>query len=243
MSALETLAVIGVIGYIIFRQVQGEPLRGKRAVLLPAILTVIGFSDLRGNGGHLQPADVTCLVVGVLGSAAIGLGFGVMTRLESRDGCLWAQLPLRGLWLWGAMAAWRVAMIATAAAVHAHVAASSSTLLLTLGVNRLAQAAVIVPRAMAAGVPFAPEQDGKTFMASAFERGRGASQRDVPPVSEAFAQWRSARSDDAQRSEAPAPASASVSAPAPGPASRRAAGRESRMSRRETRIRRAGRGY
>ena len=173
MSALEILAVVGVIGFIVFRQVRGEALRGKRAVLLPAILTVIGFSDLRGNGGaHLQPADVTCLIVGTAGSAAIGLAFGAITRLESRGGYLWAQLPIRGLWLWGAMVAWRVVVLVMAHATHAHVAASSSTLLLSLGVNRLAQAAVIMPRAMAAGVPFAPEKDGKVFMAGAFDRAR-----------------------------------------------------------------------
>ena len=50
----------------------------------------------------------------------------------------------------------------------------TTPLLFTLGLNRLAQAAVIVPRAMAAGMPFAPEKDGKVFMADAFNRGRGS---------------------------------------------------------------------
>ena len=173
MSAIEILAVLGMIGYIIFRQVQGEPLRGKRAVLLPAILTVIGFTELHGsNGAHLQPADIAALVIGTAGSAAIGLAFGAVMRLENRGGYLWAQLPVRGLWLWGAMVGWRVAAFAVADLMHAHVAASSATLLFSLGVNRLAQAAVIVPRAMAMGVPFAPEKDGKTFMAGAFDHGR-----------------------------------------------------------------------
>ena len=175
MSAIEILAVIGIIGYIIFRQVQGEPLRGKRAVLLPAILTVIGFINLHGNGGaHLTSADIGCLVVGVAGSAAIGLAFGAIMRLEGRGGYLWAQLPMRGLWLWAALVAWRVVVIFIATGMHAHVAASASTLLLSLGVNRLAQAAVIVPRAMTMGVPFAPEKDGKVFMGDTFAREFGA---------------------------------------------------------------------
>jgi hypothetical protein len=175
MSAIEILAVIGIIGYVIFRQVQGEPLRGKRAVLLPAVLTVIGFLNLRSGGGaHLASADITCLVVGIAGSAAIGLAFGAIMRLDSRGGYLWAQLPLRGLWLWGAMVAWRVVVILLATGLHAHIAASAATLLLSLGVNRLAQAVVIVPRAMAMGVPFAPEKDGKVFMAGMFDRGSDA---------------------------------------------------------------------
>jgi hypothetical protein len=171
MSAIEILAVIGVIGYIIYRQIQGEPLRGKRAVVLPAILTVVGYLNLRGGGGtHLTHADIGCLVAGVAGSAAIGLAFGAITRLESRGGYLWSQLPKRGLWLWAALVAWRVAIIVLATGMHAHIAASGATLLLSLGVNRLAAAAVIVPRAMAMGVPFAPEKDGKVFMEDTFNR-------------------------------------------------------------------------
>jgi hypothetical protein len=176
MSAIEILAVVGVIGFIIFRQVQGEPLHGKRAVLLPAILTVVGFTDLHAsNGARLQAADVTCVVIGCVGCAVIGLAFGAVTRLESRGGYLWAQLPVWGLSLWAALFCWRAIAFVLADAMHAHVAASSSTLLFSLGVNRLAQAAVIVPRAMAMGVPFAPEKDGSTFLAGLFERGGNQS--------------------------------------------------------------------
>lgn len=172
MSGIEILAVIGIIGFVIFKQVRGEALHGKRAVLLPAILTVIGYSDLHGtNGAHLSHADLVCLAIGVAGSAVIGLAFGAITRLQERGGYLWAQLPVYGLWLWAAMFAWRGVAFLLANSMHAHIAASSSTLLFSLGVNRLAQAAVIVPRAMAMGVPFAPEKDGKVFMAGAFERG------------------------------------------------------------------------
>jgi hypothetical protein len=171
MSAIEILAVIGIIGYVIFRQVQGEALRGRRTVLLPAVLTVIGFMNL--HGAHLGATDVGCLIVGLAGSAVVGLAFGAVTRLESRGGYLWAQLPLAGLWLWAAMIAWRVLVMLAATGLHAHVAASAATLLLSLGVNRLAQAGVIAVRAMAMGVPFAPEKDGKAFMAGQFSRGLG----------------------------------------------------------------------
>ena len=173
MSALEVLAVIGIIGYIIVRQVQGEPLRGKRAVLLPVILTVVGFLNLRSGGTHLTGADIACLVIGAAGSAAIGLAFGAVTRLRDRGGYLWAQLPLWGLWLWAALIAWRVLMTVVATGMHAHVAASTATLLVSLGINRVAQAAVIVPRAMAMGVPFAPEKDGRSFMSGTITRGAG----------------------------------------------------------------------
>ena len=174
MSGLEVLAVIGIIGFIIYQQLSGQALRGKRVVLLPVILTVIGFTDLHGTGKqHLQTADIICLTIGAAGSIAVGLGFGAITKLESRNGALWARMPVRGLWLWAALIGWRVVIMVLATSMHAHVAASTTTLLFTLGLNRLAQAAVIMPRAMAAGIPFAPEKDGKTFLASAFDRGNG----------------------------------------------------------------------
>ena len=94
MSALEILAVIGIIGFVIYQQLAGQLLRGKRVVVLPAVVTVIGFYDLRGH--HLGPADIAWLTVGAVGSVLIGLAFGLIMRLESRDGVLWGKMPLRG---------------------------------------------------------------------------------------------------------------------------------------------------
>jgi hypothetical protein len=166
VSWLEILAVIAVIGFVIYQQMAGQVLQGRRLVVLPAVLTIIGFVDLHG-AKHLRTADIVWLTVGAIGSLLIGLAFGAITRLESRNGVLWAKMPLRGLWLWVGLIAWRVLIMVLAARTGAHVAASATPLLFTLGLNRLGQAAVIVPRAMMAGIPFAPEKDGSTFMSGA----------------------------------------------------------------------------
>ena len=147
MSWLEVLAVIGIVGFVIYQQIAGQKLQGKRLVVLPVVLTIIGFADLHG-AKHLHPADYVWLAVGAIGSLLIGLALGAITRIGSRDGVLWAKLPLRGLWLWAGLVAWRVLIMALAARTGAHVAASATPLLFTLGLNRLGQAAVIVPRAM-----------------------------------------------------------------------------------------------
>jgi hypothetical protein len=175
VSWLEILAVIGIIGFVIYQQLAGQLLRGKRVVLLPAVVTVIGFLNLRGH--HLGSADIAWLTIGALGSLLIGLAFGLIYRLESRDGVLWGKMPARGLWLWVALVAWRVLIMVLAARTGAHFAASTAPLLFTLGLNRLGQAAVIAPRAMLAGIPFAPEKNGRTFLAGAFggdDRGNSA---------------------------------------------------------------------
>jgi hypothetical protein len=166
VSWLEVLVVIGIIGFVIYQQVAGQPLQGRRVVVLPAVVTVIGFLDLRGH--HMGAADIAWLTAGAAGSLLIGLAFGLITRLESRDGVLWGKMPLRGLWLWVALAAWRVLIMVLAARTGAHVTASATPLLFTLGLNRLGTAAVIVLRAMRAGIPFAPEKDGSTFLRGGF---------------------------------------------------------------------------
>jgi len=162
MSWLEILAVIAVIGFVIYQQVAGQAVQGRRLILLPAVLTVVGFVSLH-DAKHLGTVDVVWLTVGAVGSLLIGLAFGAVTRLQERNGALWSQLPLRGLWLWAALIAWRGLVMLLAAKSGAHVAASATPLLFTLGLNRLGQAAVIYLRAMAAGIPFAPEKDGRVF--------------------------------------------------------------------------------
>jgi hypothetical protein len=166
VSWLEILVVIGVIGFVIYQQLAGQLLRGKRLIVLPAVLTVIGFLNLRGH--HLGSADIAWLAVGAAGSLLIGVAFGLITRLESRDGVLWGKMPPRGLWLWVALVAWRVVIMVLAHQTGAHIAASTTPLLFTLGLNRVGQAAVIASRAMLSGIPFAPEKDGRTFLGGTF---------------------------------------------------------------------------
>jgi hypothetical protein len=158
---LEIVAGVAVVAYVIGRQLVGEPLRGKRVVILPVILTVIGITDLSGDKDPVRPVDLAFLILGAVVVAGIGLALGRITRLESRNGALWGQLPARGLWLWLLLIGSRVLIMAIAHGADAKVAASTSSILLMLGINRLAQAAVIVPRAMSAGTPFAPEKDGR----------------------------------------------------------------------------------
>jgi hypothetical protein len=168
MSVLEFVAIVAIVGYVIGRQLLGEHLRGKRLIMLPVLLSVIGGTELFGHGHHLRTADISLIVVGAIVAAAIGIGQGSMMRLQARDGTLWGQMPRRSLWLWLALLLSRVVLIVVASQVGAHVAASTAPILLTLGINRLAQAAVVAPRALAAGIPFTPEKHGSTFLAQVF---------------------------------------------------------------------------
>ena len=161
---IDIVAGVAIVAYVIGRQLAGEPLRGRRVVVLPIVLTVVGVIELSGSKQHIGPADVACLIVGAVVVAAIGVAQASILRLEARDGFLWGQLPIKGLWLWALLIASRLVMTLVADAVDAKVAAATSTILLMLGVNRLAQAGIILPRAMSTGTPFAPEKDGRSLL-------------------------------------------------------------------------------
>jgi hypothetical protein len=163
-EVIRVLVVIAVIGYVIGRQLMGEPLRGKRVVLLPVILAVAGAVDLDKHGRHVEPADVVFLVISGLIAVTIGLLQGRMIRLESRNGALWGQMPVRGLWLWALLVGSRLTMTVIALAVGAKVAGSSAPIIMLLGINRLGQAAIVMRHALATGIPFAPEKDGRSFL-------------------------------------------------------------------------------
>jgi hypothetical protein len=197
MSAVDIVAVIAIVGYVIGRQLLGEQLRGKRLLLLPAILVVYGATELIGHGHHPSPTDIALIVAGAVVAAGIGVAQGSMMRLSARNGTLWGQMPRRSLWLWFALVLSRVVLIVVASGLEAHMAASTTPIIFTLGINRLAQAAVIAPRAMAAGIPFTPEKNGSTFLSGVFgtEGGSSATSPSTTPPSPGERtlgqQWRS----------------------------------------------------
>ncbi|MCW2994923.1 MAG: putative integral rane protein [Conexibacter sp.] len=175
MSTIITAAlVIAIVARVIHRQLAGEPLRGKRLIVLPVVLTAIGGVDLAGKGTGATTKDIILICVSAAIALGIGLGQGRAMRLERRDGALWGQLPTRALWLWGGLIGSRLVIILIAHAGGATVAAGTDSILLALGVNRLAQALVVAWRAYAAGIPFAPEDDGSTFAAGLFPPRGGA---------------------------------------------------------------------
>ncbi|WP_153811845.1 hypothetical protein [Streptomyces sp. SUK 48] len=157
-SPVEILLAVGIVVLVLLRQWRGDAVHARKLIVLPAALTVAGSLSLASAGRQPTGADTGCLVVGGLLAAVIGAGQGRAVRLEHRGGALWARMPVAGLWWWAALIASRLVMTGLAHALDAGVAASSSSVLLLLGVNRVGQALVLVPRALAAGVSLAPDR-------------------------------------------------------------------------------------
>jgi hypothetical protein len=174
MSALTIVAVIAILAYVIGRQLLGEAIRGKRLIVLPAVLTGIGLLDLTKHNVHPTGTDILLIAIGAVIAVAVGVAQGRMMRLEERDGGLWGQLPLAGLWLWALLYLSRGALIGVAHGTGAHVAAGTQPELLILGINRLGQAASIATRALTAGIALTPEKDGSQPLEGLFLNARSA---------------------------------------------------------------------
>jgi hypothetical protein len=149
---VSVLLIAGVVIAVIISQVKGVTLSGRRMLLLPAILIGYGVVNLTGMHG-VGPVDIACIAVSAAIATIIGLGQGRAMHLESRGGALWARLPLRGLWWWAALIAARIGMMAVAAVLGVKAAGSVDAVFLVLGINRLAQSAMIGLRASRAGLP------------------------------------------------------------------------------------------
>jgi hypothetical protein len=182
VSVLTIVGIIGIVAYVIARQLLGEPLRGKRLLVLPAVLFIVGIADVVSNHDHHPRAvDIVILAIGAAVAMVVGVRQGRSMRLEARRGFLWGQMPVGCLWWWGLLVASRGVLDGVGYGLGAHVATGSAAILLTLGVNRLAQAAVVAPRALAADIPFAPEKDGTSLLSGIF--GPGPMDRSGSPAS------------------------------------------------------------
>jgi len=176
VSILTIALVAAIVIYVIGSQIVGGALRGRRLIVLPVVLAVIAVSELSGRPGpHVTPAEIVLIAASTAIAAAIGVAQGASMRLESRAGALWGQMPVRTLWLWGLLIASRGIFFAIAHSSHEQLATSGGALMLGLAANRLGQALVVAARALAAGIPFASEKDGRSFLATSFGSAPAAS--------------------------------------------------------------------
>jgi hypothetical protein len=202
------LVVVAVIVFVIVSQLKGMTLSVKRTVVLPMVLSGYGLVDLSGLP-HVRPVDVACIGASAVLAAAVGAFQGAAMHLEERDGALWGRMPLRGLWLWGALVLSRALVTVLALSLGAKAASSVGSVILVLGVNRMAQAAVIAARAFAAGVPFSSGSNARTSRPRASGRQFPSPRAGYAPVAPT-GQWGYGCS--------PAPAATPSAAVADGPA-------------------------
>jgi hypothetical protein len=155
---LQIALIVAAIGYVLFSRFRGQPLRVRRAAVLPLVLAVLGGVDIAHALPHgLTGADVLFLVGGGLVAFAIGALRGTSVRIYPKDGVLW--LRYRGITVawWVASIAARFGLVAVAGSLGVSAGLSTNSILLVAGLNLLGEGVVALARGAATGVPFAQD--------------------------------------------------------------------------------------
>lgn len=155
MNLLTALVALAAIVYVLVRRFAGEPLEGRRLVVLPLVLVIVGVSQL--SGVHATPLAVAVLVVGGVVAAALGAVRGLTVQVYGRDGHLWYRYRPLTIVVWLASLLLRLGQIVAAQALGADPSVLGKGLLPILGVSLLGEALVVGKRALGTGIPFAPQ--------------------------------------------------------------------------------------
>lgn len=158
MGFLWIAVAVVAVGYVMARRLAGEPVRVKRLVVLPLGLAAWGLVNLGKVANGLSTVDVVVLVVGGLVAVLAGMVRGTTIQVFVRDGVLWQRYRPLTIAVWVALVAVRVGLGFGATAVGAHRSVLTASLLLMLGLSLLGEAAVVLPRGLALGVPFTMDQ-------------------------------------------------------------------------------------
>jgi hypothetical protein len=176
--------IIAVVGYVLVRRMMGEPAQAKRMLILPAVLSVIGLTDVSGQ--LKSPVAVLFLVGSVAISVVLGMLRGASVRITERDGLAFVRYTWVTLVLWVINLAVKFGANLVFGAVDAKDAASvSNGLLLTLGLGILAEGLIVLTRSMRQGhqIVWTERQDGGLRQGSAL-LGNPGNRAEAQPVAE-----------------------------------------------------------
>jgi hypothetical protein len=169
---VQVVLILAAVCYVMVRRMRGEPAQGKRLLLLPAVLVVLGLSDMPGdvNGA------VSVLFLVATGAISVVLGGlrGVSVRVSERDGVAFVNYTGVTVALWVVNLVVKFGANAVLAVLDGHdVAAVSNSLFLTLGAGMLAEGAVVLIRVLRGGarVMWAAGEDGGPHTTSPFLDG------------------------------------------------------------------------
>jgi len=163
---LEILIGVAVVGYLFARRLAGEPLKARRLVVLPAVITVWGGYQLAHVHGGVHAVDLAVIVVAVVVSLVLGLVRGTTIRVYVRDGHLWQRYTFVTIAVWLVSVAIRLGTDWAGHLAGASTTVLASSLVLTLGVSFLGEAAVVGMRGLRLGAPFAPQDARRSARAS-----------------------------------------------------------------------------
>jgi hypothetical protein len=143
---LTTIAVaIALIVFVLARRVRGEAVRApKKLFLLPIVLGAIGLDTVAHT--KMDTVDIGIVVAGSILSFGLGLLRGAVDKLSVVDGAPWVSWGAASIAVLAANVLAKLALDALGVALGGSTAALTSSLLLSLALTLLGEAAVVFLR-------------------------------------------------------------------------------------------------
>jgi hypothetical protein len=140
MTLGSILIYVGLIGYIGYRRVQGQPVKASRQLFaLPVVLVVLGFLDVT-QGASLKSIAIVLTVIGAVAAFGLGLLRGRADTLSDRNGSLFMQWGKVSLLLFAGNIAVKLVLDLIGLAAGSTGSTVGKSLLLTFGLTLLGEA-------------------------------------------------------------------------------------------------------
>jgi len=159
-DAIYVVGGLAIIAFFIVRQRRSERFE-QRSLIIPAVLAVYGIVllDHTTRRDRFTVASAVLLAVSAVASVVFGVFRGRTIDLFVRDGELWERATWASLGVgWGGLLLVRLALIGTAAAIGATLAASPTSIPLMLAITLATQMVVVGGRARGTGAVIAPSR-------------------------------------------------------------------------------------
>jgi hypothetical protein len=166
---VELVLIVAAVGYVLIRRLLGEPAQAKRMLVLPAVLSVIGLSDV--SDAIKTPMSLVFLVATAAISIALGVLRGSLVRISRRDGVTFISYTGIIVVVWVINLALKLgANYAFTWVAPKEAGAVGNSMLLTLGLGILAEGLVVLYRALRSDHPvmWAQGRDGEPHQMSPF---------------------------------------------------------------------------
>ena len=149
---IQIVLIVAAVGYVLISRLIGQPAQAKRMLVLPAVLAVIGLTDL---SGELKTAtSVVFLVATAAISVLLGAARGASVRISRRDGVAFVRYTGWTVALWVLNLAVKFGANVLLTSIDPKDAGGvSNSLLLTLGIGMLVEGLVVLYRALRADHP------------------------------------------------------------------------------------------
>lgn len=142
MTVANVALYAAILGFVIYRRVQGRPADSARALfVLPVVLTILGYQDIAHRS--LDATDIAFAVVGCAATFLLGALRGTRNTIEMRNGTPWVRWGRASVAIFAVNIATKLLIDLVGIAAGGSTDAATSSLLLSAGLMLLGEAGVV----------------------------------------------------------------------------------------------------